>query len=277
MSNYRALIVDDEYQVRYATARALGRVGFDCQLANDGRHALEFLRQAKFDLVVTDLKMPEVNGHKLATALLNLERPPAISVLTGVVEPKLAKDLTARGVERVFFKPVDYAEFASDLLALVERRRFPGDDSLEANQGSDANHVILDSSSQAVVKPGPLTFANDVVEKLPETFDREAEKQVPLSQVSDGCKIQSTDAPSGAVDRDEPESFRTYDNTAFLIKIEAELSRTRKSLLDLERTVAAGQNVSYFCLAIALAAGLISGLILGWLSSHLLAPVTTFR
>jgi hypothetical protein len=66
-------------------------------------------------------------------------------------------------------------------------------------------------------------------------------------------------------------------SNAFAIRIDAELLRTKKVLLELQRTVAAGQNQSYFCLAIALGAGLMGGLVLGWLSSQLFSQASVFK
>jgi HD-like signal output (HDOD) protein len=63
-----------------------------------------------------------MNGHALAVELLGRENRPAIVILTGVTEPRLAKDLIARGVDDIMFKPVDQGILAAKVRALVERR-----------------------------------------------------------------------------------------------------------------------------------------------------------
>lgn len=110
---FRALVVDDEPMVRMATMRALARENFSCDAAHNGREALELVRQTRYELVVTDLRMPESNGHALAAELLARADRPAVAVLTGVIEPKLARDLALRGVDEVLFKPVDYSLMAA--------------------------------------------------------------------------------------------------------------------------------------------------------------------
>ncbi len=121
-AKFRALIVDDEVALRMLTVRELTRRGFDCDAARDGRQALELVDTRHYDVIVTDLRMPEMNGHMLAIELLKREHRPAVVVLTGVTEPRLAKDLIARGVDDIVFKPVDQGILAAKIQALVSRR-----------------------------------------------------------------------------------------------------------------------------------------------------------
>lgn len=120
--NPRALIVDDEVLVRGLTVRALSAAGFSCQDAADGGSAIERLQQERFDLLVTDLRMPVQNGYRLALAALELDPRPFIVVLTGVAEARLTQDLLLRGVEDVVFKPICYDLFAAKVKALMTRR-----------------------------------------------------------------------------------------------------------------------------------------------------------
>ena len=119
---YRALVVDDEAALRMLTVRELSRRGFECDAAHDGAQAMELIVSRHYDVVVTDLRMPGMNGHALAVELLSRENRPAVVVLTGVTEPRLAKDLIARGVDDIVFKPVDVGILAAKVRALVIRR-----------------------------------------------------------------------------------------------------------------------------------------------------------
>lgn len=114
MSQVRAsaLVVDDDPVSRQIVIRTLAQNGFACDTASDGAQARQCLAAADYQLVVTDLQMPNGNGHSLCVELLEKKPRPAIVVLTGVTEPRLAKDLLARGVERVLFKPIDCAQLA---------------------------------------------------------------------------------------------------------------------------------------------------------------------
>ena len=119
---YRALVVDDEAQVRALTTRALRREGFTCDPAADGLEAQQKLGQQRYDVMVTDLRMPHMHGHKLIAGVLAQPHPPMIVVLTAVAEPKIIEDLYQRGVEDIAFKPVTYPAFATKVRVMLERR-----------------------------------------------------------------------------------------------------------------------------------------------------------
>ena len=61
----QVLIVDDEPNLRKILAAQLSRDGYDVLLAEDGEQGLALLREHHIDLVVTDLKMPKVDGMTL--------------------------------------------------------------------------------------------------------------------------------------------------------------------------------------------------------------------
>ena len=119
-SPFQVLVIDDEAAVRELTIRALDRAGFECVPAINGEQALKMLEMKNYDVVVTDLRMPNVHGHALAVDLLARENRPLIYVVTGVVEPKLAKDLLTRGIDDIFFKPVDHEMLAVKIAARLE-------------------------------------------------------------------------------------------------------------------------------------------------------------
>jgi DNA-binding response OmpR family regulator len=117
------LIVDDEWVIRQQLARALDSAGVACDCAIDGEDALRKIAGHQYELVVTDLRMPERNGHSLAVALLNSPWRPKVVALTGVTEPRIGQDLLDRGVEEIVYKPVDYFDLADRLKRLLERTR----------------------------------------------------------------------------------------------------------------------------------------------------------
>jgi len=119
---YSALVVDDENAVRKLTIRALERHGFVCAEASDGVEASRLLATRNYQVLVTDLRMPNGNGYSLATDQLERAERPLIVILTGVMEPRLAQDLLRRGIDDIMFKPVNYEMFAGKVAGLMERR-----------------------------------------------------------------------------------------------------------------------------------------------------------
>ncbi len=147
--NLTALVVDDELPVRALLSRALTEVGFHCVEAADGNEAWQMHQSSDFDLVVTDLKMPKMNGHKLCVNLRNSASPPVLSVLTGIRHERLTQDLENRGIDLIRHKPINFRELARDLRALVDQRN-------NHNTGqSEVTSTVEDASTnETYAEPG---------------------------------------------------------------------------------------------------------------------------
>ena len=72
MSIYRVLVVDDDKLSREFLAHATEALGYQALAVSSGAAALEALNQSSFDLVLTDLRMPEMNGLELVERLPGL-------------------------------------------------------------------------------------------------------------------------------------------------------------------------------------------------------------
>ncbi len=139
----RVLVVDDEPMIQKLVVRALSQHGFNCDTADDGNDAEELMSSEHYDVVVSDLKMPNKHGHALAIGLLAQRDRPLIVIYTGVAEPRLAKDLLARGVDDIVFKPLDVSVLAAKVQALVDRRFGTDDRQAGAAKISDAHVEAL--------------------------------------------------------------------------------------------------------------------------------------
>lgn len=123
ISKQRALVVDDEPGVRRCLVEALERERFECVTAGDGTEARKQLTtQGPFDVVITDLAMPQAHGHALAVELLQQIERPLVVVMTGLLDPRPAKDVMSRGVDDVLFKPLPFRVTAAKIRKLCERR-----------------------------------------------------------------------------------------------------------------------------------------------------------
>lgn len=81
----RVLVVDDEEGPRNEVARLIQDHGMYVQMASDGVEALELLHIARFDVLVTDLMMPRMDGFELLVEIRTIPRPPVPVVLSGSV------------------------------------------------------------------------------------------------------------------------------------------------------------------------------------------------
>ncbi|MEX0611350.1 MAG: HDOD domain-containing protein, partial [Pirellulales bacterium] len=157
---YRVLVVDDEPAIRQLSANALRNQGFECDMANDGEQAAQMAASSRYDVVVTDLKMPNRNGHAFATDILRQPNRPLVVVHTGVMEPKLANDLLLRGVDDLIFKPTDFRVLATKVKSLVERAVRSNDEKANSARQSPEplQHVVVDE--EAADRPVSLSQLN---------------------------------------------------------------------------------------------------------------------
>jgi CheY-like chemotaxis protein len=106
------LLVDDEPELLRAVRIRLTASGFACQVARNGREALESVERARPDLIVADLLMPEMDGYELVRRLRADPRTAGISVLVLSAVPQYAIDRRKEPLEadRVLHKPFDSQE-----------------------------------------------------------------------------------------------------------------------------------------------------------------------
>ncbi|HWA97652.1 MAG TPA: response regulator [Pirellulales bacterium] len=123
MNEFHVLVVDDDEKVRKLLARAIERRRCVCHQAADGMRALEMISANAYDVVVTDLRMPHLQGTTLISAILQLNDRPAVLVITGTIEQQQLRVVEARDIEGVFAKPIDPDQIADEVRAVAERRR----------------------------------------------------------------------------------------------------------------------------------------------------------
>lgn len=151
----RALVVDDEVIIRRLIAKALTEQGFTCELAADGEQAAKIIAGQQFDLLITDLRMPNRHGHALVRDVLQVDSHPIVIVHTGVLEPKLAIDLLARGVDDVVYKPCDVNLLAAKARAMVDREagRASHAQPADSSPAPTKNASKLEAGPTAVIQP----------------------------------------------------------------------------------------------------------------------------
>jgi DNA-binding response OmpR family regulator len=98
------LIVDDEAAVRAGVAAALKKSGHATQEAQDAREASRMVATEKFDLIITDLVMPERHGFELLMNLPKHDRP-AVIVMTGMSGDFYRRAASGLGAARLLAKP----------------------------------------------------------------------------------------------------------------------------------------------------------------------------
>jgi DNA-binding response OmpR family regulator len=112
----RILIVDDEPKIRSFIGRALAAAGYVTEFADSGTEGLRRALQARYDLVILDLVMPDLDGRQVLRRLLAGHPEQAVIVLSCVADVAAKVDCLERGAQDYLTKPFSLAE----LLARVK-------------------------------------------------------------------------------------------------------------------------------------------------------------
>ncbi len=100
-----ALVVDDEHLIAQTVAEYLGRKGCPGRVASNGRQALEIFLSSHVDVVVTDLRMPEMGGLELIERLRKIGSDVPVLVLSGHIAAGDTDGLIRAGASAVLEKP----------------------------------------------------------------------------------------------------------------------------------------------------------------------------
>ena len=118
-SSFNILVVDDEPSYRKAMKRLLSRDGHSVTLAEDGIDGLRILENKEFDMVLTDINMPNMNGWEFLEKLNSLYPDLPVAIITGYLEymdsTKYKIDISTRKILRKPIKLKDIRELIKEL------------------------------------------------------------------------------------------------------------------------------------------------------------------
>jgi putative nucleotidyltransferase with HDIG domain len=119
----RILIVDDEAPIRALLGEHLQQVGHQVKLASNGASALEMLSGCDFDLVLTDVRMPGMNGLELLAEIIRTCPGVGVLMLTACEDLTLAVNAMRIGALDYILKPFRLSEITSSVQEALQRRR----------------------------------------------------------------------------------------------------------------------------------------------------------
>ena len=159
MSGTRALVIDDDADIRSLVAELLRRAGLEVEEAPDGRAGLRALHQSPPDLVVLDVSMPELDGWATLERIRDLSDVPVIMLTARGTELERVRGLQA-GADDYIVKPFGRQEFVARVHALL--RRAAGREELQESYADEL--VTIDFAQRSVSFDGrevsltPLEF-----------------------------------------------------------------------------------------------------------------------
>ena len=128
-SKYTILIVDDEPLIRKSLFEILKMIGYQCLMVGSGEEAVEAIQKKKVDIVISDMRLPEMSGIDLLKKIKKLQPSIEVIMMTGFGSIETA-------VEAMKLKAFDYITkpIVDDEIKLVLEKIIEKNDLLQENK-----------------------------------------------------------------------------------------------------------------------------------------------
>lgn len=120
---HKVLIIDDEWMIVRALTARLSTLGFEMRTAPDGLAGLAAAKSFQPDIILLDLRMPDIDGFEVLRRLRadqSLARIPVI-ILTANVKDTVRQEATVLGAAGFFCKPYDPAKLLACMNSAIEQ------------------------------------------------------------------------------------------------------------------------------------------------------------
>ena len=121
----KVLIVDDEETLTWSMAKSLSKDKdkYEVIIANNGREALSQLHNNKIDLVITDIRMPDINGLDLMVKIKKEYPQTKIIIMTAYGSSDIQKEANQRGSLYYVEKPFEISEIRKIISDLIGKKK----------------------------------------------------------------------------------------------------------------------------------------------------------
>jgi putative nucleotidyltransferase with HDIG domain len=141
----RVLVVDDEEAIREVVSTLLEAQGYRCTICANGRLALESFRNDSFDLVLSDIVMPEMDGLKLLSELRMDDPDVPVIMVTAMHDIAIALEAIRAGAYDYILKPFEKDQLYLSVRRALEHRRLVIEN---RTYQSDLEHLVAERTQQ---------------------------------------------------------------------------------------------------------------------------------
>jgi two-component system response regulator PilR (NtrC family) len=161
---YKILVVDDEDIIRDSLSFVLKDEGYDVSQAKNGREAYESVTKENYDVVITDIEMPEMNGMELLEKISEVSPQTFVIIITAFASIETAIKSLRKGAYDYIIKPIEFDEIIFKIKRLVVHKQLSLENQLlrqELNKTYDFNNIIGQSQ--------PMKDVFKIIEKVAST------------------------------------------------------------------------------------------------------------
>ncbi len=122
MNGYKIMVIDDENVVGKMIKSSFGQDGYIVEAFLDAKPALERLKEEKFDVIITDLKMKDIDGMEVLNRVKKEAPDIKVIMITAFASLDAAVEAFRKRVDDFFAKPVKIAELKACVKRLLEEK-----------------------------------------------------------------------------------------------------------------------------------------------------------
>ncbi len=149
----KILVVDDEQSLREVLSIMLKRAGYSVTSATDGEEAIDFVHKEIFDLVITDLRMPKIDGMEVLKAVKSASPETVVLIITAFATADSAVEAMKQGAYDYLTKPFQVDEVQLIIRNALEKRRLTTENMLlKREMASQSSFAQLVGQSEAMQK-----------------------------------------------------------------------------------------------------------------------------
>ncbi|MBI5216856.1 MAG: sigma-54-dependent Fis family transcriptional regulator [Ignavibacteriae bacterium] len=160
----KILVVDDEKIIRESISFILKKEGFTVTEAANGKEAYNKLLSESYDLVITDLEMPEMKGIELLDHVLHINPQALVVIITAYGSLETAIAALRKGASDYILKPIEFDELLVKIHRLLEHKKLAQENQYlrkELNRDYDFSKIVGKSPE--------MTKVFDIIQKVSQT------------------------------------------------------------------------------------------------------------
>jgi len=123
MEKTRILVIDDEEMLRELMCIMLASNGYTVTACKNGKEGIQYFRSGNYDIILTDLKMPEMSGFEVAEAIRQLDLDVPIALVTANAPSLSSMEVKRFGIDILLAKPFTLKQLTNLVTSAMELKK----------------------------------------------------------------------------------------------------------------------------------------------------------
>ncbi len=156
----KILVVDDEELIRRTVAKILKKQDFEVYLAEDGYAGVEMARTQEFDMVISDVRMPGIDGVETIRLIKELQPEICSIIITGYASEETPVHALKVGINDYIFKPFEVDTFIHSVLRNITNLRLRREKAALSKRLRDNMMTVIDTLATTLEARDPYTHGH---------------------------------------------------------------------------------------------------------------------